>query len=77
MDDIFVYCVKLPCGTKEMVTPCNAGYTVYIDESLNEIEQKSAYAHALEHIKNNDFMGTKVNEMEYIAHYRQKKTRCK
>ncbi len=71
MDDVFVYCVKLPHRTKEMVTPCSAGYTVYINESLDYREQKDAYAHALEHIRNNDFGRLEVNEIEYAAHYKE------
>ena len=67
MDDIYVYFVALPDGINEMVTPCDLGYTVYLDINLDEHQRKKAYFHALEHIKRNDFGKDDVQEIEAEA----------
>lgn len=69
MDDIYTYVVPLPPKVNEMVTPCIDGYTVYISDRLDREGQKKAYAHAVEHIKNNDFSVSKrVETVEAISH---------
>lgn len=71
MDDIFIYFIKLPHGISEMVTPCEGGYTVYIEESLTDEQRLEAYNHALRHIQNGDFDMDNVKtvaEMEIAAH---------
>lgn len=68
MDDIFVYCVKMPQGIHETVVPCLNGYTIYIDRNLDYEHQLAAYNHALRHIQNNDFEKTDVQEIETEAH---------
>lgn len=66
--DVYVYCVKLPFGIREMVTPCLEGYTVYIDERLDEAHRLEAYRHALEHIRRHDFEKNDVQQIESEAH---------
>ena len=39
MDDVFVYLVDMPPKVKEMVVPCADGFTIYLDEKLDETEQ--------------------------------------
>ena len=70
MDSIFTYFVKLPDGIDEVVMPCLDGYTVYIDVNLSEQQQIKAYAHALHHIRNNDFERPDVQSIESEAHSR-------
>lgn len=72
MDSIFTYFVKLPDGIDEVVMPCLDGYTVYIDVNLSEQQQLKAYAHALHHIRNNDFEKPDVQDIEAEAHSRAK-----
>ena len=67
-DDIFVYMVDLPDGVNEMVTPCLAGYTFYINDKLSPEGRREAYRHALHHIVNHDFEKSDVNEIEVEAH---------
>lgn len=72
MDNVYVYLTgELPAGIHELVTPCTDGYTVYIDEHLDDNHRLDAYNHALEHIKNRDFdidNARTVQEMETEAH---------
>lgn len=51
-----------------MVTPCLAGYTVYINDKLSPEGRRAAYRHALYHIVNRDFEKSDVNEIEAEAH---------
>ena len=55
MDDIFVYLVKMPRGVHEAVSPCDDGYTVYLDKDLTRERQIEEYYHAMSHIENGDF----------------------
>lgn len=68
MDDVYVYFVQLPPGVREMVTPCADGYTVYIDECLDQNTRKTAYLHAIEHINNYSFEFDNVQEIENMTH---------
>lgn len=54
MDDIFVYFQRMPHGVNEAVLPCNGGYTVYINDSLDREHAMKAYQHAVTHILRND-----------------------
>lgn len=71
MDDVFVYTVKLPTGVHEIVKPCLDGYTVYIDESLDDAHKLAAYRHALCHIMHNDFEKYDIQQIESDAHERR------
>lgn len=53
--DIYVYFVHMPPKTYEIVLPCLDGYTVYIDESLDQQARLSRYRHAVKHIMDLDF----------------------
>lgn len=69
MDDIYLYRIKMPRNQKEIVLPCLNGYTVYINESLDENQAVKAYNHAIDHIRKNDCDGRgDVQEIEYAAH---------
>ena len=68
MDDIFVYIVGLPNQIREMVLPCADGFTVYINEKLDDEKKLQAYCHALEHIKNNDWDKLDVQLIETLRH---------
>ena len=68
MDDIFVYCVKLPPGINEMVTPCCDGYTVYINIGLDLWQRRQALRHAIDHIIGKDFNGGNVQKIERGRH---------
>lgn len=69
VNDIFVYCIKMPRGVPEMVVPCADGYTVYISDQLTTEAQRDKYAHALRHIQNGDHdNGGDVQQIEGEAH---------
>ena len=68
MDDVFIYYVPLPSKVKEFVTPCQDGYTIYINDSLSNEEQLSAYYHAMIHIVDHDFEKYDVQDIEALAH---------
>ena len=51
-----------------MVTPCQGGYTVYINDALWRDEQEEAFKHAIRHIENNDFDRYDVQNIEMEAH---------
>lgn len=71
MDDIFVYYVGLPTGVREIVMPCSDGFTIYINECLDEEGRMKAYEHALRHIRDNDWSKKDVQEIEYHAHRKE------
>ena len=53
----------------EMVVPNEDGsYTIFINAGLNYEAQLKAYKHAIEHIENDDFGKSDVQEIEYSAH---------
>lgn len=67
--EIYLYRIKMNCGINEVVLPCIDGYTVYIDESLDDIHALRAYQHALIHIYHGDCDTIRdVNRVEYEAH---------
>ena len=68
MNEVFVYWIPLPCGVREIVTPCPDGYTIYINASLDDAHQLAAYEHALRHIRGNDFEKSDVQGIEGAAH---------
>lgn len=68
MDDVFVYAVSLPAGCNEAVLPCADGYTVYINEKLDDTHRMNALQHALKHIANKDFEKDNVQQIEADAH---------
>jgi hypothetical protein len=51
-----------------MIAPCENGYTIYLDESLDEQGRLSAYTHAIGHIANSDYEKSDVQELESRAH---------
>lgn len=68
MDDIFIYCVVLPSGVHEMVTPCADGYTVYLNALDCKDRQEQALNHVIRHIKNGDFEKVNVQTIEAETH---------
>jgi len=68
MDDIFVYVVSLPDQIREMVLPCADGYTIYINEMLDESERLKSYYHAIDHIDNKDWNKKDVQIIETLRH---------
>ena len=68
MDEVYVYFIDLPNKINEVVTPCFDGYTIYINDKLDEIGRQKAYDHAMFHIINDDFNKEDVQEIEWRAH---------
>lgn len=68
---IFTYVVQLPDGINEAVMACTEGYTIYIDESLDEAGRKRAFQHAMIHIGRNDFYRGDVQRIEAEAHRKE------
>ena len=71
MEDVYVYPVDLPPKIKAFSTPCPDGFTVYINQNLDQRHQFSAYQHELEHIRSNDFEKQNVQAVEYAAHNKE------
>lgn len=68
MDDIYVYLVDLPPSVPEMITPCDCGFTVYLNARLSYQDRVKAYIHALEHVERNDWEKDNVQLIEKEAH---------
>lgn len=68
MDDIFVYLVDLPPKVAEMITPCENGFTVYLNSRLSYQDRVKAYMHALKHVERNDWNKDNVQMIEKEAH---------
>lgn len=68
MDDIYIYTIALPDGINEAVVPCADGFTIYINEKLDDAQRYKSLEHALYHIAKNDWEKTDVQEIEETAH---------
>lgn len=70
MDRIFVYLIKMPRGVYEFVTPCEDGYTIYLDKDLTNERLIEEYGHAMKHIENGDVWNDTmtVSQKELRAH---------
>ncbi len=68
MNDIFIYIIDLPTEISEMVTPCDGGFTIYLNGRLSYTDRVRAYCHALRHIENEDWSKEDVQQIEYEAH---------
>lgn len=67
--DVNVYLMNFPSKGKEMVVPNEDGsYTIFLNARLSYEEQLKAYQHAIDHIKNQDFQKSNVQEIEAAAH---------
>lgn len=69
MDDIYVYVVNLPDHIDEMVTPCEDGYTVYINKKLSEHRASLALRHAIGHVARCDWARDDIQNIEREAHH--------
>ena len=79
MDDIFVYLVDLPPKVAEMITPCENGFTIYLNARLSYQDRIKAYMHALRHVERNDWTKEDVQQIEREAHayeYHVKENNC-
>lgn len=65
---IYVYTIRLPDGIKEAVLSCAEGYTIYIDDRLDEEQRQKAFIHAMKHIERDDFHKDDVQEIEAEVH---------
>lgn len=70
MTTTYVYRVPLPGTVHEMVVPNSEddGFSVYIDDGLDDDQARSAYQHAMKHIDGNHFELAEACRAEYIAH---------
>ena len=68
MDDIFVYLVDLPLTVAEMITPCESGFTIYLNARLSYQDRIKAYMHAMRHVERNDWEKDNVQLIEKEAH---------
>lgn len=75
MDDVYCYMVMLPNKVHEFVVPCPDGYTIYINEKLDDEAREKAYRHALEHIEFNDFEKSDADWIEADRH-RERRGTC-
>jgi len=74
-DEIYIYRIDLPDGINEMITPCEDGYTLYIDKRLSPDGFIRAYHHAVSHVINNDWDKSDVQSIERTAHEQREKDR--
>ena len=65
---IFTYFVHLPDGIHEAVLPCADGFTIYIDDTLDEAGRADALVHALRHIDREDWNKSDVQQIEEDCH---------
>lgn len=67
--DVNVQLINFPNSGREMVVPNEDGsYTILINARLSNESQMQAYAHAMEHIVNDDFEKQDVQIIEAAAH---------
>ena len=66
--EIFVYTTRLPDKVHELVAPCADGYTVWLDDRLDDAHRAQSLLHAIRHIDNGDFERSDVQEIEFNAH---------
>jgi len=72
-ENIMIVYTELPSGINEAVTPnADGSYTIFISTMISADKQKQAYAHALWHIKNDDFSRPDVQSIETVAHDKDK-----
>ena len=55
MVDYYVYLVPLPDGFNEAILPCADGFTIYINDKLDQAHRVEALSHAIKHINREDF----------------------
>lgn len=68
MTEIYVYYVSLPPTIHGVTTPCEGGYTVYLNSRDCRARQVQAYRHEEEHIRRGDFDRASVDEIEVDSH---------
>jgi len=68
MVDTFVYLIDMPLNVSEMVTPCEFGFTIYLNAKLSYQDRVKAYLHALDHIERDDWNRDNVQMIETEAH---------
>lgn len=69
MDDINVQVLDMDTMVSEqLVKNSDNSYTIFINARLSREAQLKAYRHALNHIKNEDFEKSDVQEIEFQAH---------
>ena len=68
-DDVFIYYVDMPDAIHSACVPCEDGYNIYINESLDDMHKQAAYVHELIHIDHGHFeRDIDVNEIERETH---------
>lgn len=63
-DDMFVYLVDMPDSVKGVTTPCEDGYTTYINSKLTYEQQLKTLDHEERHLNKCDFEKFCVGEIE-------------
>ena len=65
LDDLYIRIIP---DLKEMIAPCENGYSVYIKEELPEEKKMEALYHAYMHKQGNDFSKPDIQSIESNAH---------
>ncbi|MDO4649156.1 MAG: hypothetical protein Q4B26_10950 [Eubacteriales bacterium] len=65
MENIYIYRVDLK-GASGASCPnrCEPGYTIWIDEKLDDAHAMKAYLHEMQHIEKDDFNSDDVQHIE-------------
>jgi hypothetical protein len=68
-DHIYVHLVNMDTCVHEMVrhTPTD-DYVIFINARISDDAQREAFEHAVDHIRNNDFEKSSVQQIEAEAH---------
>lgn len=69
LNNINTKLIDMDCLVSEQVVQNkDDSYTIFLNARLSHERQLEAYAHALEHIENNDFDKTDADSIEMDAH---------
>ena len=64
MTEIYTYLIPLPVTIHGVTTPCEGGYTIYLNDNDCRARQQQAYRHEREHIRRGDFDRENVQQIE-------------
>ena len=64
MPDIYTYLVPLPASIHGVTSPCEDGYTIYLNSNDCRSRQEQAYRHEEAHIQRGDFDRESVQQIE-------------
>lgn len=64
MEDYAVHIIDLPCNIKAFTSYQDDFYNIYVNARLDQVQQKEAIIHELQHIEKDDFSDRDVSICE-------------